>query len=183
MGIDYDLGAAFAKSQAGSGAALPDKGTVFISVADRDKRAVIFPAQRLADLGFEILATEGTARVLKRAGMPVRAVAKHSEGSPNIVDQIMANEVDLVVNTPFGRGSRSDGYHIRTAAVIRGVPCITTLAGLQAAVQGIDSLDKEFKVASLQEYLADPAMVWGRARNRPEANDSREKTATDSRQT
>ncbi|MEX2552798.1 MAG: carbamoyl-phosphate synthase large subunit, partial [Actinomycetota bacterium] len=182
MGIDYDLGAAFAKSQAGSGAALPDKGTVFISVADRDKRAVIFPAQRLADLGFEILATEGTARVLKRAGMPVRAVAKHTEGSPNIVDQIMANEVDLVVNTPFGRGSRSDGYHIRTAAVIRGVPSITTLAGLQAAVQGIDSLEKEFKVASLQEYLADPAMVWGRAPNRPESNDSREKTATDSRQ-
>ncbi|MGQ0678474.1 MAG: carbamoyl-phosphate synthase large subunit [Actinomycetota bacterium] len=162
MGIDYDLGAAFAKSQSGSGSALPDKGTVFLSVADRDKRGVVFPAKRLADLGFELLATEGTAMVLRRAGLPVRAVRKHSEGSDNIVELILADKVDLVVNTPFGRGARSDGYHIRTAAVIRGVPCITTLAGLQAAVQGIESLGRELQVGCLQDYLADPAMVLGR---------------------
>ncbi|HVF11752.1 MAG TPA: carbamoyl-phosphate synthase large subunit [Actinomycetota bacterium] len=154
MGIDSDLGAAFAKSQAGGGWSLPEKGTVFISVADRDKRAIVFPAMRLADLGFEILATEGTADVLRRAGIPVKPVVKHSEGSPNIVDQIQAGEVDLVVNTPFGKGSRSDGYFIRTAAVARDIPCITTLSGLQATVQGIESLRRGgFEVKSLQEYL------------------------------
>jgi carbamoyl-phosphate synthase large subunit len=97
------------------------------------------------------------------------------------VDQIMANEVDLVINTPFGRGSRSDGYHIRTASVIRGVPCITTLAGLQAAVQGINSLEKEFNVASLQEFLADPAMVWERTQTGSGPTEPRDTTATDSR--
>ena len=163
MGIDYDLGAAYAKSQAGAGSALPDKGTVFISVADRDKRAVVFPAKRLADLGFQLLATEGTCQVLSRAGIPCTPVRKHSDGSPNIVDQILADEVDLVVNTPFGRGARSDGYFIRTAAAVRGVPCITTLAGLQAAVQGVESLGHGFEVGALQDFLADPAMVWGNA--------------------
>jgi len=155
MGIDRSLGAAFAKSQVGGGWMLPDKGTVFLSVADRDKRAIVFPAQRLADLGFEILATEGTAEVLVRSGVPARRVGKHSEGSPNIVEQILAGEVDLVINTPFGKGPRSDGYFIRTAAVNRDVPCITTLAGVQAAVQGIESRRRGgFEVRCLQEYLA-----------------------------
>jgi carbamoyl-phosphate synthase large subunit len=158
MGIDYELGAAFAKSQAGGGSPLPDKGTVFLSMADRDKRALVFPAKRLAELGFDILATEGTASVLRRAGVPVRQALKHSEGSPNVVDQILSGEIDLVVNTPFGRGARADGYFIRTVAVSRGIPCITTLAGLQAAVQGIESMRQGFSVACLQEYLAgDPA--------------------------
>jgi carbamoyl-phosphate synthase large subunit len=160
MGIDYDLGAAFAKSQSGAGSALPDKGSVFISVADRDKRAVVFAAKRLAELGFDLLATDGTCRLLGRAGIKCTEVRKHSEGSPNIVDQIMANEVDLVINTPFGKGARSDGYYIRTAAAARGVPCITTLAGLQAAVQGIESLRQGFEVTAIQDYLADPAMVF-----------------------
>ena len=155
MGIDRDLGAAFAKSQAGGGWNLPTKGAVFISVADRDKRAIVFPAKRLADMGFEILATEGTADVLMRAGVPARPVKKHSEGSPNIVEMINDGLVDLVVNTPFGKGARSDGYFIRTAAVMHDIPCITTLAGLQATVQGIESVRKGgFEVRSLQEYLA-----------------------------
>jgi carbamoyl-phosphate synthase large subunit len=165
MGIDYDLGAAFAKSQSGAGSGLPDKGNVFISVADRDKRAVVFAAKRLAELGFDLLATDGTCRLLGRAGIKCTEVRKHSEGSPNIVDQIMANEVDLVINTPFGKGARSDGYFIRTAAAARGVPCITTLAGLQAAVQGIESLRQGFEVTAIQDFLADPAMVFtGEAR-------------------
>ncbi|CAN5859705.1 carbamoyl-phosphate synthase large subunit [soil metagenome] len=163
MGIDYDLGAAFAKSQSGAGSGLPDKGSVFISVADRDKRAVVFAAKRLAELDFELLATEGTCRLLSRAGIACTRVRKHSEGSPNIVDQIMANEVDLVINTPFGKGARSDGYFIRTAAAARGVPCITTLAGLQAAVQGIESLREGFEVTAIQDFLADPAMVFSKA--------------------
>jgi carbamoyl-phosphate synthase large subunit len=153
MGIAAELGTAFAKSQSGGGWGLPDKGTVFISVADRDKRAIVFPAQRLADLGFEILATQGTAEVLNRAGVPATAVRKHSEGSPNVVEQILAGDVDLVINTPIGRGARSDGYHIRTAAVRKEIPCITTLSGVQAAVQGIEALRRgEPGVQCLQEY-------------------------------
>ncbi|MEX0791007.1 MAG: carbamoyl-phosphate synthase large subunit, partial [Actinomycetota bacterium] len=163
MGIDYDLGAAFAKAQSGAGSGLPDKGSVFLSVADRDKRAVVFAAKRLAELGFELLATEGTSRLLGRAGIACTQVRKHSEGSPNVVDRIMANEVDLVINTPFGKGARSDGYFIRTAAAARGVPCITTLAGLQAAVQGIESLREGFDVTAIQDFLADPAMVFSKA--------------------
>ncbi|HVE77173.1 MAG TPA: carbamoyl-phosphate synthase large subunit [Actinomycetota bacterium] len=154
MGIDTDLGAAFSKSQAAGGWALPDKGAVFVSVADRDKRAIVFPAKRLSDLGFEILATEGTADVLERAGVAVRQVRKHSSGSPSVVDQIAAGEIDLVINTPFGRGARSDGYYIRTAAVAKGIPCITTLAGIQATVQGIESARRGgLEVKCLQEYL------------------------------
>jgi carbamoyl-phosphate synthase large subunit len=154
MGIDGDFGTAFAKSQAGGGWPLPTKGTVFISVADKDKRAIVFPAQRLAELGFEILATEGTSDALKRAGVPVREVRKVSEGSPNVVDQILEGEIDLVINTPFGKGPRSDGYYIRTAAVRRDIPCITTLAGVQATVQGIESLKRRgLAVKSLQEHL------------------------------
>ena len=183
MGIDYDLGAAYAKSQSGAGSGLPDKGTVFISVADRDKRAVVFPAKRLADLGFQLVATEGTCRLLGRAGIACSPVRKHSEGSPHIVDQIMANEVDLVINTPFGRGARSDGYFIRTAAAVRGVPCITTLAGLQAAVQGVDSLGEGFEVAALQDFLSDPAMVWESGRSPDDADLFRANQPKDSRPT
>ncbi|MDQ4149181.1 MAG: carbamoyl-phosphate synthase large subunit [Actinomycetota bacterium] len=182
MGIDLDLGTAFAKSQAGGGSSLPDKGRVFISVADRDKRGVVFPAKVLSDLGFEVLATDGTAAVLRRSGVPVSQVRKHSEGSPNIVDQILAGKVDLVVNTPFGRGARSDGYFIRTAAVLRGIPCITTLAGLQAAVQGIESLRKGFRVACLQEYLTKTMASW-QPGGRSETVTPRSQWAQESRQT
>jgi carbamoyl-phosphate synthase large subunit len=155
MGIDASLGMAYAKSQAAGGWPLPVKGTVFISVADRDKRAIVFPAKRLAELGFHVLATDGTAEALRKGGVPAKRVGKHSEERPSIVDAILAGEVDLVVNTPFGHGARSDGYAIRTAAIARDVPYVTTQAGVLAAVQGIEALvQRGMEVESLQEYAS-----------------------------
>ena len=162
MGLDVDFGTAFAKSQLATYGALPTSGTVFVSVANRDKRTMIFPVRRLADLGFEILATEGTALALRRHGVRARVVRKHSDGpgpdgEPTIVQLIHDGAVDLIVNTPFGgpgqSGPRLDGYEIRTAAVARGVPSVTTVQGLAAAVQGIESLvNGSIEVRSLQEH-------------------------------
>ncbi|MHA6794851.1 carbamoyl-phosphate synthase large subunit [Pseudonocardia bannensis] len=159
MGIDASFGPAFAKSQAGAYGSLPTKGRVFVSMADRDKRAMVFPARRLADLGFEVLATEGTAEVLRRHGIEATVVRKHSEratGAETIVDRILAGDVDLIVNTPYGNsGPRVDGYEIRSAAVSRGVPCITTVQGAAAAVQGIEAMIRgSIGVRSLQEAHA-----------------------------
>ncbi len=156
MGIDIDFGMAFAKSQAGTGSMiLPTSGRVFVSVANRDKRNIVFPVKRLMDLGFEIVATQGTADVLQRAGVPADVVAKVSAGSPNVVDLINDGDVSLVLNTPFGIGTRSDGYHIRQAAVSNGIPCITTMAGILAVIQGIEAVKGQtIRVASLQEYQA-----------------------------
>ena len=158
IGLDSHFGLAFAKAETAAGVRLPTKGTVFISVANRDKRAVIFPAKRLADLGFHLVATRGTAEVLLRAGVEVEIVAKVSarpvEGERNVAERISAGEIELVFNTPFGRGARTDGYYIRTAAVEAGVPSVTTIAGMAAAVQGIEALlSGEVEVRSLQEYL------------------------------
>jgi carbamoyl-phosphate synthase large subunit len=153
MGIDRSFGIAFAKAEEAADARLPRRGRIFISVRDRDKPAVVAPARRLADLGFELLATVGTADFLRRHGMDVRVVEKLGEGTPHVGDLIAAGEVDLVVNTPSGSGPRRDGDYLRTAAVKYGVPSITTLAGLQAAVQGIEELLRsEPVVQSLQEY-------------------------------
>ncbi len=162
MGIDEFFGTAFAKSQAAAYGALPVKGRAFVSVASKDKRAMIFPVKRLADLGFEIWATSGTGEVLRRNGVHATIVRKHSDGQgpggePTIVDRILAGQVDLVINTPFGRagqpGPRRDGYEIRTAAVRRGLPCVTTMAGLAAVVQGIEAIMRnEVGVRSLQEH-------------------------------
>ena len=175
MGIDVDFGTAFAKSQeAAYSGGLPTSGRVFVSVADRDKRSMIFPIKRLSDLGFEIVATEGTAEVLRRHGLKVGQLRKQregtgSQGEPTTVDAIMAGDIDLIINTPFGVGPRLDGYEIRTAAVLKGVPCITTIQGLSATVLGIESLlsassDASARpgigVRSLQEYADD----LGRAR-------------------
>jgi carbamoyl-phosphate synthase large subunit len=155
MGLDESFGIAYAKSQEGAYGALPTKGRVFISVRNQDKRAIVFPAWRLHDMGFEVLATAGTAEVLRRNGIPARALPKVSEGPGSVVDLLRAGEVDLIINTPQGSGPRSDGYEIRTAAVTSGTPSITTLAGAAAAIQGIDALLRgEIKVRSLQEYLA-----------------------------
>jgi carbamoyl-phosphate synthase large subunit len=163
MGIDADFGAAFAKAQAGTGSmVLPgahldgeDPGAVFVSVANRDKRSIVFPVKRLLDLGFEIVATEGTADVLDRAGVPVTVVGKVSAGDRTILDLLESGRVRLVLNTPFGQGTRGDGYDIRQAAVTNGVPCITTLAGILAAIQGVEALRRgEVQVHSLQEYQA-----------------------------
>jgi carbamoyl-phosphate synthase large subunit len=156
MGIDASFGPAFAKSQAGAYGSLPASGTVFVSVADRDKRAMVFPVRRLADLGFEVLATAGTADVLRRHGIANTVVRKHFEGPHNVVDLILDGRVDMIVNTPYGNsGPRIDGYEIRSAAVARGVPCITTVQGAAAAVQGIEACRGEgIGVRSLQDMHA-----------------------------
>ncbi len=139
MGIDAAFGPAFAKSQTGSYGSLPTTGTVFVSVANKDKRSMVFPIKRLADLGFTVLATEGTAEMLRRNGIEVRVVRKHYEGAGNVVEMIKAGQVNLVINTPYGQsGPRIDGYEIRTAAISADIPCITTVAGAAAALQGIE---------------------------------------------
>jgi carbamoyl-phosphate synthase large subunit len=162
MGIDDVFGTAYAKSAAAAYGALPVKGRAFVSVANKDKRPMIFPVKRLADLGFEIWATRGTAEVLRRNGVRATIVRKHSDGAgpggePDIVAQILDGQVDLIVNTPFGppgqSGPRLDGYEIRTAAVRRGIPCVTTVQGLAAAVQGIEAITRgEVGVRSLQQH-------------------------------
>jgi len=164
MGIDDTFGTAFAKSQeaVSNSHGLPVTGTAFVSLANRDKRSAIFPIKRLADLGYEILATQGTAEVLRRNGVATTVVRKHTEGpgedgEPTIVGRILAGEVDLIVNTPHGTTSggspRLDGYEIRTAAVLGNIPCITTVQGLAAAVQGIESLRAgSVDVCSLQDW-------------------------------
>jgi carbamoyl-phosphate synthase large subunit len=156
MGIDAAFGPAFAKSQAAAYGSLPTRGRVFVSVANRDKRAMVFPAKRLADLGFEVLATRGTANTLRRNGIPCTVVRKHSEGPGNIVDLINVGEVDMIINTPYGNpGPRVDGYEIRTAAVARNIPCVTTVQGAAAAVQGIEALIRgELTVRPLQALHA-----------------------------
>jgi carbamoyl-phosphate synthase large subunit len=166
MGFDAVFGTAFAKSQAAAYGSLPVKGTVFVSVANRDKRAAIFPVKRLSDLGFRILATAGTARVLRRNGVHAQIVGKFSDGPGNVVEEILAGGVDLVLNTPWGSagnsGPRVDGYEIRTAAVAAGIPCLTTIQAVAAAVQGIEELVRgEVGVRSLQDLHADLASWRG----------------------
>ncbi len=156
MGVDTSFGPAFAKSQTAAYGSLPTKGTVFVSVANADKRSMVFPVKRLADLGFKIVATEGTAEMLQRNGMDVEVVAKYFEGNGTgegtVVELIRAGKVDLVINTPYGQsGPRIDGYEIRTAAVSADIPCITTVAGAAAAIQGIEALNRsDVGVAPLQ---------------------------------
>jgi carbamoyl-phosphate synthase large subunit len=163
MGIDDTFGTAFAKSQAGASQPLPTAGKVFVSVANRDKRHMIFPVKRLADLGFQIYATEGTADVLRRNGVEAVTVRKSSQGpgpngEPTIVQMVQDGELNLIVNTPIGitqGGSpRLDGYEIRSAAVARNIPCITTVQGLAAAVQGIEAQRAgDIAVRSLQDWV------------------------------
>jgi len=165
MGIDARFGPAFTKAQAGAYGRLPTSGRVFVSMANRDKRHMIFPVKRLADLGFAILATSGTAEVLRRNGVEAEVVRKLSEPTDrdddrsDIVSRILDGDIDLVVNTPHGTTSsgnpRLDGYEIRTAAVARNIACITTVQGLAAAVQGIEALlAGGLGVRSLQDWAA-----------------------------
>jgi carbamoyl-phosphate synthase large subunit len=137
MGIARDFPTAFGKAQSAAGVALPTEGTVFITVTDTDKPAATQLAARFHDLGFQIIATRGTAQAISRMGVPVRAINKIGDGSPHVVDYIRNHEVDLVINTPTGSGARSDGYEIRTAAVRHGVPCVTTMTGASAATRAI----------------------------------------------
>ncbi|MGW7490393.1 carbamoyl-phosphate synthase large subunit [Streptomyces sp. NPDC054786] len=158
MGIDSVFGTAYAKSQTGAYGALPTKGRAFVSVANRDKRSMIFPARELVAHGFELLATSGTAEVLRRNGINATVVRKQSEGEgpdgeKTIVQLIHDGQVDLIVNTPYGTGGRLDGYDIRTASVARGIPCLTTVQALAAAVQGIEAMSRgDVGVRSLQEH-------------------------------
>ncbi|MGD1051124.1 MAG: carbamoyl-phosphate synthase large subunit [Solirubrobacteraceae bacterium] len=155
MGIATDFPTAFAKAEAAAGSALPDEGTVFITVTDADKAAGAGIAAQLHDLGFRIVATAGTAQAIERMGIPVTTLRKVAEGSPHVVDAIAGGEVDLVINTPTGSGARSDGWEIRRAAVTRGIPCITTLSGGQAAARAIRAARSgEAAVVSLQEWHA-----------------------------
>ncbi|GAA1230525.1 carbamoyl-phosphate synthase large subunit [Prauserella halophila] len=166
MGVDTAFGTAFAKSQSGSYGSLPTSGTVFVSVANRDKRSLVFPVKRLADLGFDVVATAGTAEVLRRNGVPCGVVRKQHEAAdvaatmnpddPNIVELILDGGVDMVINTPYGNsGPRIDGYEIRTAAVTRGIPCVTTVQGASAAVHGIEAMIRgDVGVRSLQRLQA-----------------------------
>jgi carbamoyl-phosphate synthase large subunit len=152
MGIDADFGMAFAKSQIGAGVNIPLKGKVFISVMNKDKRSIVFLAKKLIDLGFQIVATKGTAKVLANNGIPVQTVFKVGEGRPDIVDQIKNGEINLVINTPSGKKPKSDEVAIRSQSVAHNIPCVTTLSGAEAVVNGIESLRRGMSVKSVQEY-------------------------------
>jgi carbamoyl-phosphate synthase large subunit len=172
MGIDVDFGSAFSKAQQGSGSALPRSGAIFVSVANRDKRAMLFPVKRLVDLGFTILATRGTAAVLKRNGIEATVVRKITErdddapGEKSIVDLILDGTVQMVVNTPSGQDARADGYAIRAATTSADKPIITTIATLAAAVLGIEAgLTEEIRVKSLQDHSRD-LDLYGRHESR-----------------
>ena len=160
MGIAATFGESYAKSQIAAFGPLPKSGKVFVSLADKDKSQGIAPAKSLIDLGFTILATTGTAAYLRESGISVTEVRKYSEGQGamgerTIVDLLHAGEIDLVINTPVGRGTRADGWMIRTAAIQRSIPCITTTAGFSAAVSGIAALQQgEMSVKSIQKWLA-----------------------------
>ncbi|MBX3087287.1 MAG: carbamoyl-phosphate synthase large subunit [Cryobacterium sp.] len=163
MGLDSNFPKAFAKSQAAAYGGLPSAGTVFVSVADRDKRSIILPVLRLKQLGFGILATSGTAEVLSRYGIDARVVRKQSDSgaeanysdSRSIVDLISAGEIDMVINTPSGGKARADGYEIRTATVAADRALFTTIAQLGAVVSSIEELREGFEVRSLQDYAKD----------------------------
>jgi carbamoyl-phosphate synthase large subunit len=160
MGISPTFGESYAKSQIAAFGPLPKAGTVFISLADKDKATGVEPALGFSELGFHILATDGTAEFLRTKGIECTTVRKHSDGTgtlgeKTIVDIINAGEIDLVINTPVGRGTRADGWAIRTAAVQRSIPCITTTAGFSAAVDAISFLQSSpLSIKSLQEWLA-----------------------------
>ncbi|MEY4742121.1 MAG: hypothetical protein RL672_871 [Actinomycetota bacterium] len=167
MGIDVDFPKAFAKSQSAAGSALPTSGTVFVSVADRDKPQVVLPVRRLQQLGYRVLATDGTAAILKRHGIEVQTVRKHtadtSVDGPSIVDLITAGEVDVVVNTPSGSSARKDGYEIRAATTAADKAIFTTIAQLSAAIGSFETVISEpFKVKSLQEHAQDRAAALAR---------------------
>ena len=153
MGIDRRFGSAFAKAMVGAGNTLPREGKVFVSVRDEDKRLILPLIDRMAGLGFDIVATSGTARALQNAGIPVERVYKVHEGRPHVLDLIVNREVRLIINTPSGRRERSDDRLIRSAAATHRIPCITTLAAASATIQGLEYwLKQPLAVAPLQEH-------------------------------
>ena len=163
MGIAPTFGESYAKSQIAAFGALPKTGTVFISLSDKDKESGIGAARELKAMGFNLVATAGTAALLGKEGIEANSVRKHSEGTgplgeKTIVEQMVSGQIDLVINTPVGRGTRQDGWVIRTTAIQRSIPCITTVAGFNAAVEGIKAIrESELKVKPLQEWLVEIA--------------------------
>src|SRR5262249_23607212 len=155
MGIDDSMAMAFAKSQMGANSPLPEKGSVVVSVANRDKDAVVPIARTFADLGFALLATRGTARILAERGIPVEVVPKIAETRPNLLDHMKNGRVSLIVNTPSGRGSSTDEGKIRAAAVANRVTCITTLSAAQAAADAFRApKERELTVVALPDGVA-----------------------------
>jgi len=154
MGVAEEFPIAFAKSQIAAGTLLPRQGRIFVSMNDRSKAQFVPLARRLAAMGFELLATTGTARCLEAAGINVRRVKKLQEGHPNLIDYMLNGEVQLVFNTPSGKGARTDEGRIRAAAVARGVPCVTTLQAAEAAVSAMEALRRTtLSVQALQDRL------------------------------
>jgi len=153
MGIDMDFGRAYLKSQLAAGQNLPTQGTIFVSLKDKDKAAIIPLAKKLQQLDFKIIATSGTAEFLNKNGIKVQAIPKLDEGHPNIIDLMQENGIALIINTPSGRIPRKDETRIRSHAIMHGIPCITTIPGVQASVAGIEVLMKDdLTVTPLQEY-------------------------------
>jgi carbamoyl-phosphate synthase large subunit len=157
MGVSERFSIAFAKGQLAAGTVLPTEGKIFISVSRRHKDAVVDMARRLAALGHELVATEGTGQRLEDAGLNVTRVRKLSEGRPNLLDFMNDGQIRLVINTPSGKGARTDEGRIRAAAVQLGVPCITTLQGAEAAVKAMEALrEEEIGVQALQDRFPRP---------------------------
>ncbi|MDX9702668.1 MAG: carbamoyl-phosphate synthase large subunit [Candidatus Auribacterota bacterium] len=153
MGISHDYGVAFAKTQMGANNKLPLSGKVFISVKNKDKRSIVFIAKKLADLGFHIVSTEGTSKVLRNNGIEVEQLFKIHEGRPNILDLMINKEITLVINTPSGKHTRADERKIRSTAVSHNILCVTTISGAYAIINGIESiLKKGLTVTPIQEY-------------------------------
>jgi len=153
MGIDADLGVAYAKSQMAANSPLPASGKVFISVSDLHKKDVAEVARQFSNLGFELVATSGTAAILEKAGLKVQRILKLLEGRPNVIDLLKNKEIQLVINTPAGQSPREDEVKIRTTAVYTGTPIMTTLSGAKAAALGIAALKKSgYSVKTVQEY-------------------------------
>jgi carbamoyl-phosphate synthase large subunit len=154
MGISERFSIAFAKGQLAAGVVLPEQGKIFLSVSARHKEHIVALARRLAALGHQLIATEGTARRLREAGIQVERVKKIAEGHPNLIDHMIDGNVALVMNTPSGKGARTDEGRIRAAAVQHGVPCITTIQAAEAAVVAMEALrDETMEVQALQDRL------------------------------
>ena len=154
IGFDHNLGSAFAKAEFSAGSDLPTKGTVFISVNENDKIKSIGVARDFEDLGFKIIATEGTSKLLNDNGVFSKSIFKVGEGRPNIVDAVKSNEIDIIINTPFGGAAREDEYEIGRCAIRHKVPVFTTISGAKAAVRAIRTIEiGNFNYRSLQEIF------------------------------
>lgn len=155
MGIDANFGTSYAKAELAANQRLPLKGTVFVSMGDRDKPAVVPVVKDLIDLGFHIVATQGTRRVLMEHGLDVELVFKLHEGRPHVLDWIKNEQIQLIINNPTGEEARMDGRTIRRTALLYKIPIVTTLAGAKATAAAIRSLQSQsLSVKALQEYLA-----------------------------